>query len=173
MWFSDNCGSSGNCFEYKLRCGEAEEGDRLNGSRRTDSSARIRERVGASGTSGWPVNVRDIRLQRKTSSRLRRQMLKRIELKLSPQPSFTPPCPTPLPNLRTALVRNDRGGGRTCGAVRMVEVEPEFETPTRRPPKAGTHLFVADGRREHFQASQRRSKRPRLFYSNRRPCSVR
>jgi hypothetical protein len=62
---------------------------------RTRSLARIRERAGASNASGWP----DRRSQhpsaaKKMSRLLRRQMLRRIEPMLSPQPSFTPPRPT-------------------------------------------------------------------------------
>ena len=59
-----------------------------------------------------------------------------------PQPSeATPACPTSRAEFTAAALPKFPGGGRTSGAVRTVEVEPEFETPTVWPPKAATRLF--------------------------------
>ena len=130
---------------------------------RPRSPARIQKPIGASRTLGWPENVRDIRLQRE----------RRV-------PAFGGQCDgvsnsssNSLPNPRMAIVHDDRGGGRTCGAVRTVEVEPEFETPTCRLPQAATCPFDADGSHDHFPASRQCPKRRRLWNSSKRMCSAR
>jgi hypothetical protein len=81
-----------------------------------------------------------LRQRQKMSRLLRRQVLRRIEPMLSPQPSFTPPRPTSRAQRKAAASAIFRRG-RTSGAVRTVEVAPERETPTHRPQKAGTRLL--------------------------------
>jgi hypothetical protein len=89
-----------------------------------------------------------LRQRQKMSRLLRRQVLRRIEPMLSPQPSFTPACPTTRAQCKAAAWAIFRRG-RTSGAVRTVdfgelsraEVAPERETPTHWPPKAGTRLL--------------------------------
>ncbi len=49
--------------------------------------------------------------------------------------------------------------GRTSGAVRTVEAEPEFGTPSCQPPRAGYHCSAADGCSDRCQAGQVRSRR--------------
>jgi hypothetical protein len=61
--------------------------------------------------------------------------------------------------MQTGRLRTIHRRGRTSGAVRTVEVELEFETPSRRPPQAESHCSAADGRPDLCQASQRRSQR--------------
>jgi hypothetical protein len=70
--------------------------------------------------------------------RLRRQVLRHIEHKLSPQPSFTPPCPTSAPELRMTIVLNSAG---TAGQARMCgrnpAVPPQTAFPTIFRPASG------------------------------------
>ena len=70
------------------------------------------------------------------SSRLRRQVLRHIELKLSPQPSFTPPRPTSRAECKTAafaaIHRRGRTSGRDFGRLRSNSGSKLLHTGRRR-----------------------------------------
>jgi hypothetical protein len=110
---------------------------------------------------------------RQRSSRLRRQVLGHIELRLSPQPSVTPPRPTSLPRISERHSLQSPTPGWTSGAARTVEVELEFETPSLWPPQAGTHCPAPDGFPEHCQASRVRAERQRSLNSSKRGQTAR
>jgi hypothetical protein len=55
-----------------------------------------------------------------------------------------------LPEIADHIRFESSGDGRTRRAVRTVEVELEFETPSLRPPQAGTYCPAADGLSDHF-----------------------
>ena len=110
----------------------------MRSSCRPASVARIRKRVVASNTAGWPVKVRDILLQTENlSSRLRRPALRSF----GHGPTSTAksrPIVRPRPQIhggRLASIPNQVG---QAGAVRTVEVELEFETPQQQPRLAAT-----------------------------------
>jgi len=81
---------------------------------------------------------------KKKSRRHRRLVLRSIEHKLSPQPSFTPPRPT---------------SPWDCGEFSLWGLEDRSDKRAQ----AGTHCLAADGSFDHFQTSKSRSQRRPVF----------
>jgi hypothetical protein len=77
----------------------------------------------------------------KTSRRVPRPLRRSFEHMLALNRQVTPACPTFPAQWRSGCVVVIPRGGRGAGLLRTVGVEFEFETPTDKPPKAGTRLL--------------------------------
>jgi hypothetical protein len=110
-----------------------------------------------------------------SSRLLRRQMLRTIELKLSPQPSFTAPLVRPRLGLPKDWLMPNRKAGRTSGRVfgRLRSSPSSKLLRNCRGTRLPDFRFIAEGRSEHFQASQMSSQRlPRFIFESQHPVGT-